>query len=84
MWQMMTKIPDVVKVRETIEMIEQSELPLADASNFLSTIKTKIAADEPIGEQEYDRLVKVAEKAEKWKTQMESSARTDPEDTLPG
>lgn len=81
---MMTKVPSIVNVRETIEMIEHSELPLADDSNFISTVKAKIVANEPISEQEYNRLVKVAEKAEKWETQVESSARTDPEDTLPG
>jgi len=52
------------KIREIIEMIEHSQLPLVD-SKFFSAIRAKIAANQPIDDQEYDRLVRLAGNAGK-------------------
>ena len=67
------------KIREIIEMIEHSQLPLVD-SKFFSAIRAKIAANQPIDDREYDRLVRLAGKAGKWDAQVESSAKTDPDE----
>ncbi len=76
-----TRLTDASKL---IETVEKSQIPLAEEADLFSDIKIKNARREQLTREEFNGLVKLAEKAKEWEKSVQSSALTEPEETLAG
>ncbi len=65
-------------------MIEDSEVPLAEEEPVFQAIKQKHAKGESLTIEEQNLVHKLAMNAKEWEKDVESSARTEREETLPG
>src|SRR5713101_8577010 len=67
-----------------IQRIGKSEVPLGEEEEKFETIKEKQARREELTPEDRNLVLKLAKKAEEWEKAVESSAITEPEQTLPG
>ena len=71
-------------ISRLIQRIEKSEVPLGEEEEKFETIKEKYARRAALTSEERDLVLKLAKKAEEWEKAVESSAFTEPGQTLPG
>jgi len=71
-------------IEKLIRRIEKAEVPLGEEESKFERIKEKHARREPLTPEEANLVLELAKKAEEWERAVESSARTEPEQTLPG
>ena len=81
---MVLQVGDTETIRQLIQRIEKSEVPLAEEEPQFEAIKEKYSRGQPLSFEEQDLVFKLASKAGEWEKAVESSARTEPEQTLPG
>jgi hypothetical protein len=73
-----------VNLAQLIQRIVESEVPLADEESKFEIIKEKHAIGQSLTFEEQELLLKLAKKAAEWEKDVESSALTEREETLPG
>lgn len=73
-----------VNLARLIRRIVESEVPLADEESKFETIKDKRDKGQSLSLEEQDLVLKLAKKADEWEKDVESSALTEREETLPG
>jgi hypothetical protein len=73
-----------VDLERFIQRIVESEVPLADEEEKFETIKEKHAKGQSMTFEKRDLVLRLAIKADEWEKDVESSALTEPEQTLPG
>lgn len=73
-----------VDLAQLIQRIVDSEVPLADEESKFETIREKHAKGQALTLEEQSLVAKLARKADEWDRDVESSASTEPEETLPG
>jgi hypothetical protein len=78
------QVGEVEMIRQLIRRIEKSEVPLAEEEPQFEAIKEKYSRGQPLSFEEQDLVFKLAGKAGEWEKAVESSASTEPEQTLPG
>ncbi len=67
-----------------VAVIEKTQVPFGESAGIWAKIKLKIEASEPLTEAEYAQLQRLVSIAREWEKGVESSARTEPEETLAG
>lgn len=65
-------------------MVEKSQVPLGEPAPVFGELKAKIDRGGALSVEEYERLLRLVKLAKEWERGIESSARTEPEETLPG
>ena len=80
----MLQLGGMESTERLIRRIEKAEVPLREEESKLEKIKEKHARREPLTPEEANLVLELARKAEEWEKAVESSARTEPEQTLPG
>lgn len=73
-----------VDLAKLIQSIVESGVPLADEESRFETIKEKHAKGQSLTFEERELVLKLARKADEWDRDVESSASTEREETLPG
>ncbi len=81
---MALQLGDMEPIEKLIRRIEKAEVPLGEEESKLEKIKEKHTRREPLTPEETNLVLELAKKAEQWEKAVESSARTEPERTLPG
>jgi hypothetical protein len=81
---MALQLGGVDSIDRLLQRIEKSEVPLGEQEDKFETIKEKQARRVALTPEERDLVLKLAKKAEEWEKAVESSAITEPEQTLPG
>ncbi len=71
-------------VKELIELVEKSTVPLAEEEELFFEVKRKHTIGEPLSKKEEGFLLSLAEKARQWEKGVQSSAQTEREETLSG
>lgn len=74
----------LINVGQLILKIVESEVPLSEEESKFEAIREKHAKGQPLTIEEQDLVLKIAAKADEWEKDVESSALTDREETLPG
>jgi len=81
---MVLQLGGMEPIDRLIRRIEKAEVPLREEETRFESIKEKHTRREPLTSEETNLVLELAKKAEQWEKAVESSARTEPEQTLPG
>ena len=65
-------------------IVEKSQVPFGQSADLYNRLKIKIEANEQLTGEEYEQLNRLVKIAKDWEKGVESSARTEPEETLAG
>ena len=76
--------PQMNEARRLLSIVEKSQVPFGESANLYASLKSKIEANGPLSTEEYEQLQRLAKIARDWERGVESSARTEPEETLAG
>jgi hypothetical protein len=71
-------------VKELIELVEKSTIPLAEEEELFYEVKRKHTMGVPLSKMEEGFLLNLAAKASQWEKGVQSSALTEREETLSG
>lgn len=74
----------IEEARKLLSMVEKSQVPFGESANLYNRLKTKIEAGENLSTEEHEQLLRLVRIAQEWEKAVESSARTEPEETLAG
>lgn len=64
--------------------MEKSQVPFGESAGTFARLKAKIEKDQPLTGEEMDQLRRLVKIARDWEKGVESSAMTEPEETLAG
>ncbi|HZY95169.1 MAG TPA: hypothetical protein VFE98_10010 [Candidatus Bathyarchaeia archaeon] len=81
---MQTTGTESIDVGQLIRKIVESEVPLSEEESKFEAIKEKHTKGQALTLEEQDLVLKIAKKADEWEKDVESSALTEREETLPG
>jgi len=81
---MVLQLGGMEPIERLIRRIEKAEVTLGEEEPMFESIKEKHARREHLTPEETNLVLELAKKAEQWEKAVESSARTEPEQTLPG
>ncbi len=73
---------ETTEARKLLAIVEKSQIP--ESSKIFEQLKSKIDRGESLTTDEHERLLKLVKLAEDWEKAVQSSARTEREDTQPG
>lgn len=76
--------PSVAEARRLISVIEKSQIPFGESAPIFARIKSDVEAGKELNTEDYEHLLGLVKKAREWEKGVESSAQTQPEETLPG
>ncbi len=74
----------VAEARRLIGIIEKSQVPFGESAPIFARIKSQVDAGKELDIEDYEHLLGLVKKARDWDKAVESSAQTQPEETLPG
>ena len=74
----------LAQARKMLAVVEKSQVPFGESAGILAKLKLKIESNESLNQQEYAQLQRLVNIAREWEKGVESSARTEPEETLAG
>jgi hypothetical protein len=72
------------EARRLIVIIEKSQVPFGESAPVFAKIKAQVDAGKPLSGEDQEHLLDLVKKAKDWEKAVESSAMTQPEETLPG
>ncbi|TMI25386.1 hypothetical protein E6H36_06680 [Candidatus Bathyarchaeota archaeon] len=70
------------EARRLLAIVEKSQIP--ESSQIFEQLKSKIDRGESLTADEHERLLKLVKLAEDWEKGVQSSARTEREETMSG
>lgn len=70
--------------RKMLAGIEKSQTPFGESAGILAKLKLKIEAGELLSSEEHRQLQRLVNIARDWEKGVQSSAETEPEETLAG
>ncbi len=73
---------ETTEARRLLAIVEKSQIP--ESSQIFEQLKSKIDRGESLSTEEHERLLKLVKLAEDWEKAVQSSARTEREETMPG
>jgi hypothetical protein len=76
--------PTLAQASKMLAAIEKTQVPFGESAGILAKLKLKIEANESLTGEEFAQLQRLANLAREWEKGVESSARTEPEETLAG
>jgi len=78
------KSADALEDRRLFKIVEKSQVPFGESASIYTKIKSRIDTDIPLSSEEHEQLVRLVKIAKDWEKGVQSSARTEPEETLAG
>lgn len=75
-------ILETTEARRLLAIVEKSQIP--ESSQIFEQLKSKVDGGESLTTDEHERLLKLVKLAEDWEKAVQSSARTEREDTQSG
>ncbi len=79
--------PDTISIAEArrlIAIIEKSQVPFGESAPVFAKIKAHVEAGNPLSAEDHENLLELVKKAKDWEKAVETSAMTEPEETLSG
>ncbi len=75
---------DKADARSLIAVVEKSQVPFGESAAIFAELKDKVEKGEALSVEQYERLLNLVKIAREWERGVESSASTDPDETLSG
>jgi hypothetical protein len=76
--------PGLAEARRLLAIVEKSQVPFGESAPLFTRIKAQIDAGKPLSVEDYEHLLRLVKIAKDWNKAEESSALTEPEETLSG
>jgi hypothetical protein len=76
--------PDLAEARRLLAIVEKSQVPFGESAPLFARIKAQIDAGKSLNVEDYEHLLRLVKIAKDWNKAEESSAMTEPEETLSG
>jgi hypothetical protein len=76
--------PSAAEARRLIAIIEKSQVPFGESAPIFARLKAQIDAGRDLNIEDYEHLLGLVKKAKDWDRAVQSSAMTQPEETLSG
>jgi len=77
-------VSSVEKAQTLIDEIEKSQIPFGESAPIFAKIKAQVDAGKVLSADDYDHLLGLVKKARDWEKDVESSSKTQPEETMGG
>jgi hypothetical protein len=72
------------EARKMLAVVEKSQTPFGESAGILAKLKLKIESNESLNQEEFRQLQRLVNIARDWEKGVESSAQTEPDETLAG
>jgi hypothetical protein len=76
--------PGLVEARRLLAIVERSQVPFGESAPIFAKVKTRIDSGQPLSVEDYEHLLRLVKIAKDWNKAEESSAMTEPDETLSG
>ena len=76
--------PGLAEARRLLAVVEKSQVPFGESAPLFARLKAQIDAGKSLSVEDYQHLLRLVKIAKDWNKAEESSALTEPEETLSG
>jgi hypothetical protein len=76
--------PGLAEARRLLAIVEKSQVPFGESAALFARLKAQIDAGKSLSVEDYEHLLRLVKLAKEWNKAEESSALTEPEETLSG
>jgi hypothetical protein len=76
--------PGFAEARRLLAIVEKSQVPFGESAPIFARIKAQIDSDKSLSVEDYEHLLRLVKIAKDWNKAEESSALTEPEETMSG
>ena len=76
--------PGLAEARRLLAIVEKSQVPFGESAPLFASLKAQIDAGNALSVEDYEHLLRLVKIAKDWNKAEESSALTEPEETLSG
>jgi hypothetical protein len=76
--------PGLAEARRLLAIVEKSQVPFGESAPLYARLKAQIDAGKSLSVEDYEHLLRLVKLAKDWNKAEESSALTEPEETLSG
>ncbi len=76
--------PGLAEARRLLAVVEKSQVPFGESAPLFARLKAQIDAGKSLGVEDYEHLLRLVKIAKEWNKGEESSALTEPDETLSG
>ncbi len=76
--------PGLAEARRLLAIVEESQVPFGESAPIFARIKAEIEAGKSLSVEDYEHLLRLVKIAKDWNKAEESSAMTEPDETLSG
>jgi len=76
--------PGLAEARRLLAIVEKSQVPFGESAPVFAKIKTQIDSGKSLSDEDYEHLLRLVKIAKDWNKAEESSAMTEPDETLSG
>ena len=74
----------LAEARRLLAIVEKSQVPFGESAPIFAKIKTQIDSGKALSVEDYEHLLRLVKIAKDWNKAEESSAMTEPDETLSG
>jgi hypothetical protein len=76
--------PGLAEARRLVAIVEKSQVPFGESAPIFAKIKAQVDSGKPLSVEDYEHLLRLVKIAKDWNKAEESSALTEPEETMSG
>ena len=76
--------PGLAEARRLLAMVEKSQVPFGESAPVFAKVKAQIDSGKSLSVEDYEHLLRLVKIAKDWNKAEESSALTEPDETLSG
>ena len=76
--------PGLAEARRLLAMVEKSQVPFGESAPIFARIKAQIDSGKSLSVEDHEHLLRLVKIAKDWNKGEDSSAMTEPEETLSG
>ena len=79
-----TIAPGLAEARRLLAIVEKSQVPFGESAPIFARIKAQIDSGKSLSVEDHEHLLRLVKIAKDWNKGEESSAMTEPDETLSG
>jgi len=76
--------PGLAEARRLLAIVEKSQVPFGESAPIFARIKAQVDSGKSLSVEDYEHLLRLVKIAKDWNKAEESSALTEPEETMSG
>jgi len=76
--------PGLAEARKLLSIVEKSQVPFGESAPIFARIKAEIDSGKSLSVEDHEHLLRLVNIAKDWNKAEESSALTEPDETLSG